>query len=155
MQRPEARSQQLISELTCCHRDWSLLHWDKQMCRLKKAQSILHSQPWKPAKWSLSMKLSDWKVSTWQRKCKMLGLLKLQRGSTFVRMNVFPKRIGNTGKCLDTQLFTYLFSLRSRWLKHISITEGEYRWKQSLKCFFTLCLFYANPTYFLCKASGF
>lgn len=38
MQRPEARRQQLILKLTCCHHDWSLLHWDKQMRCLKKAE---------------------------------------------------------------------------------------------------------------------
>lgn len=60
MQRPEARRQQLILKLTCCHHEWSQLHWDKQRTVLKKEKSILHSQAAKLVKWLFSMKLSDW-----------------------------------------------------------------------------------------------
>lgn len=55
MQRPEARRRRLIWKLTCCHRDGSPLHWDKQCSGAKrekggkKEESIRNSRASKVA----------------------------------------------------------------------------------------------------------
>lgn len=151
MQRPEARRQRLIWKLTCCHRDGSPLHWDKQCGAKKKKKERINSafsglQSW--LKWLFSQ-LSDWiKIATgWKRK-KRRRLFKLHASSTSARVDGRRDSASSWRAAPGYSNCFFFYFLWGHSGSCVSLCTVEESQKRRLKCIFILPAAYHSCAFF-------